>query len=85
MSLFLPPRIKGSAAIALCARCQKKFYMDDLVQDPNNKLWVCKEDSDLFDPYRLPARQTENITLSHPRPDVDVSADDGSHTLVPTE
>lgn len=71
-SPFLPVRTKGSAAIALCARCQKKFYYDELVQDPNNGLWVCKADQDQLDPWRLPARITEDISLQHPRPDVDL-------------
>jgi len=34
---------------------------------------VCKEDLDNFDPWRLPARQTENIALRFPRPDVSVA------------
>jgi hypothetical protein len=31
---------------------------------------VCREDLDEFDPYRLPARQTERINLPFVRPDV---------------
>jgi hypothetical protein len=69
MSEYLPVRAKGSAAIAICPRCQKKFYYDELVKDPNNGLWVCKDDCDIFDPWRLPARQAEDISLQHPRPD----------------
>jgi hypothetical protein len=35
---------------------------------------VCSEScSDQFDPYRLPARQPENISLRFPRPDADVA------------
>jgi hypothetical protein len=34
---------------------------------------VCKVDLDNFDPWRLPARKTENITLRFPRPDVSVA------------
>jgi hypothetical protein len=34
---------------------------------------VCKDDLDKFDPWRLPARQTENIALRFPRPDVSVA------------
>jgi hypothetical protein len=42
--------------------------------DPNFPgMRVCKEDLDNFDPWRLPARQTENISLRFPRPDVSVS------------
>lgn len=46
----------------------------DLMPDPNFPgMRVCKEDLDNFDPWRLPARQTENITLRFPRPDVSVA------------
>lgn len=42
--------------------------------DPNFPgMRVCKEDLDNFDPWRLPARQTENIALRFPRPDVSVA------------
>lgn len=70
MSLFLPVKSKGSVAIAVCQRCGKKMYYSDLRKDPNNGLMVCQDDLDLYDPWRLPARQTEDITLGHPRPDV---------------
>lgn len=66
---YLPVRTSGSAAIAICFRCQRKVYYDDLKQDPNNKNWYCKECVDIYDPWRLPARQAENISLQHPRPD----------------
>lgn len=36
---------------------------------------MCKADLDKFDPWRLPAIQTENIALRHPRPDVSVAID----------
>jgi hypothetical protein len=42
--------------------------------DPNFPgMRVCKVDLDNFDPWRLPARQTENITLRFARPDVSVA------------
>lgn len=69
---YLPVRTSGTAAIAVCPRCQKKVYHDDLVEDPNNKQWYCADCVDRLDPWRLPARQTEDITLRHPRPDVDL-------------
>jgi hypothetical protein len=34
---------------------------------------VCKEDLDQYDPWRLPALQTENIALRFPRPDVSIA------------
>lgn len=71
-NLYLPVRTKGSAAIAVCYRCQRKVYYNDLKQDPNNKQYFCPECVDIYDPWRLPARQAENIGLQHPRPDVDL-------------
>jgi hypothetical protein len=60
--------------------------------DPNSPgLRVCREDLDELDPYRLPARQTERITLPFVRPDVSVAtapagliSEDGN-TFVTTE
>lgn len=75
MSIYLPIRTKGSAAISVCPRCQRKMHYDDLVQDPNNKIWVCEECCDVLDPWRLPARATEDISLQHPRPDTDLATD----------
>jgi hypothetical protein len=57
-------------AIAICGRCSLKFAIDELEPDINYPgLLVCKEDSDWYDPYRLPPRETEDITLTMPRPD----------------
>jgi hypothetical protein len=42
--------------------------------DPNFPgMRVCKDDLDDFDPWRLPALQTENISLRFPRPDISVA------------
>lgn len=71
MPVFLDTRGRTKLAIAICGRCGQKFPYDDLREDPNFPgLYVCPDDLDQFDPYRLPARQTENITLEHPRPDI---------------
>jgi len=45
--------------------------------DPNSLgLRVCQQGcADQKDPYRLPARKTEKITLRFPRPDVSVAVD----------
>ena len=61
-------------SVALCDRCSRKFAYVDLMPDPNFPgMRVCKEDLDNFDPWRLPARQTENIALRFPRPDISVA------------
>jgi hypothetical protein len=47
-----------------------------LFQDPNSPgLRFCEADLDVFDPYRLPARQTENIALPFTRPDEPLTFD----------
>lgn len=72
MSLYLPVNLKGSAAIAICYRCARKVQYDELRKDPNNNNYYCRECVDLYDPWRLPARQAEDISLQHPRPDEDL-------------
>lgn len=70
MSVFLDTRGRATLAVAICGRCSRKFPYDELMPDPNYPgLRVCRDDLDQFDPYRLPARQTENIALRFPRPD----------------
>ena len=54
--------------------------------DPNFPgMRVCKDDVDNFDPWRLPARQTENITLRFPRPDVSVATGPNGGNLLQTQ
>jgi RNase P subunit RPR2 len=67
--LYLPVRTKGSAAIAICTRCGFKMYYADLKKDPNSNNFYCKDCVDIYDPWRLPARRAEDISLPHPRPD----------------
>lgn len=71
MPVFLDTTGNATLAIGICGRCSRKFPLDELMSDPNFPgLRVCRADLDEFDPYRLPARQTENITVRFPRPDV---------------
>jgi len=77
MSIFLDPRGKSTFGIGICGRCSRKFSLDDLMSDPNFPgLRVCRDDLDQFDPYRLAARQPEQIALNFPRPDIPVALDD---------
>lgn len=70
MSEYLNTLGNSTLAIGICARCSLKFALDDLESDPNYPgLRVCREDRDDYDPYRLPPRETEDITLEFPRPD----------------
>jgi len=74
MSVYIDTTGNSVLSVAICDRCSRKFAYVDLMPDPNFPgMRVCKEDSDNFDPWRLPARQTENIALRFPRPDVSVA------------
>lgn len=73
MGLYLNTRGQPTLGIAVCARCSRKFPIDKLHPDPNFPgLRVCDRDRDQFDPYRLPARQTEDITLPFTRVDTPI-------------
>ena len=70
MSLYIVPHGEGTVAIAICGRCSMKVPYSKLVADGDKPgLRVCPECSDHMDPWRLPARMSENITLKFPRPD----------------
>ena len=74
MGLFLDTRGLAYAGIGCCDRCSRKFPIGELMPDRNYPgLRVCKDDLDELDPYRLPARQTERITLPFVRPDVPIA------------
>lgn len=89
MPQYLDPTGRSTYGIAICGRCGQKFFLDELMPDPNTPgLMVCLADRDEFDPYRLPARQTENISLPFTRPDepLTFNSDEGLPlTLLVTE
>jgi len=70
MSIWLDTRGRSTLGIGLCGRCSRKMSLDELFSDPNSPgLRVCREDLDNLDPYRLPPRQPDQITLPFVRPD----------------
>lgn len=74
MSVYLDTRGNSVLSVAVCDRCNRKMAYVDLYPDPNFPgMRVCKEDLDQYDPWRLPALQTENIALRFPRPDVSIA------------
>ena len=74
MPVYLDTRGNSVLSVAICDRCSRKFAYTELYPDPNFPgMRVCKEDLDQFDPWRLPAIQTENIALRFPRPDVSIA------------
>lgn len=77
MPRFLDTRGNAVIAIFICDRCRMKRPIVEAMPDPNFPgLKVCQQGcADEKDPYRLPARKTERITLQFPRPDVSVAID----------
>lgn len=77
MPIFLDTRGYSDIAIAICDRCRMKRPHAELSKDPNFPgLMVCEQGcKDNFDPYRLPARKTEKITIRFPRLDADIAVD----------
>jgi len=75
MSLYLDTRGQPVATIGICDRCRLKRPLSRLVADGNAPgLRVCGDKGkrgcrDELDPYRLPARRTEDISVQYPRPD----------------
>lgn len=73
MPIFIDPSGHTNFGVGLCDRCKVKMPLDRLWPDPNYPgLRVCEKDRDVFDPWRLPARQTERINLPFVRPDIPV-------------
>lgn len=67
---FLDTRGRKHIAIGICDRCKMKFPIEELWSDRNVPgLKVCRKDLDDRDPWLLPPRQPEDITLRYPRPD----------------
>lgn len=86
MPVYLDTRGNSVLSVAICDRCSRKFAYVDLMPDPNFPgMRVCAEDKDNFDPWRLPALQTENIALRFPRPDTPVAIGPVSGQQVVTE
>ena len=70
MPRYLPVSSHGKVAVAICGRCGLKYQYNELKPDRNAPgLRVCNDCCDDKDPYKLPARRSEKITLQYPRPD----------------
>ena len=88
MPRFLDTTGNASIAIFICDRCKMKRPIIEAMPDPNFPgLRVCDQGcADQYDPYRLPARQTEKINLRFPRPDESVAVEqNGITTNAPNE
>ena len=74
MPRYLNTRGNHELGIGICDRCKMKFPIVDLHEDRNIPgLYVCDKDNDEFDPWKLPPRQEDDITLSKYRPDESVA------------
>ena len=80
MPRFLNTLGNAVLSVAVCDRCKMKRAHVELRPDPNFPgLQVCGRGcADDKDPYRLPARKTERITIRFPRPDVSVAVRDNN-------
>ena len=84
MSIFLDPTGKPTFGIGICGRCARTMFLSDLHPDPNAPgLMVCLEDRDVLDPYRLPARIEDRITLPFVRPDEAMSQEEAAPVVGP--
>lgn len=73
MPVFLDTSGNSVLSVALCGRCSKKFPSGELRPDGNSPgLYVCKDDWDTLDPWRLAARGPDQIALRFARPDTDL-------------
>jgi hypothetical protein len=85
MPKWLDTRGNAVLTIQICDRCKMKRAYTDVQQDENIPgLRVCRFGCiDQKDPYRLPMRQPEKISLRFPRPDADIAANQDALTTDP--
>jgi hypothetical protein len=85
MSDWLDTMGESVLIIAICDRCKMKRAYSEIRPDGNIPgIRVCGQGcSDQFDPYRLPARQSEKISIRFPRPDADVAEQQDALTTDP--
>jgi hypothetical protein len=83
MPVYLDTTGLSDLSIAICDRCKMKRAHAVMRSDPNFPgLQVCDQGcADNFDPYRLPARKTEKITIRFPRPDESIAVEDNNLTI----
>ena len=84
MARFLDTLGNSTLSVFICDRCKMKRPYADMRPDGNiPAIKVCSDScSDQFDPYRLPPRQPEKITIRFPRPDLDIAE---NHDAIITE
>lgn len=63
MARFLNTIGKTNLAVAVCGRCNRKVANADLQRDPDSRLMVCSGCVDAPDPWRLPMRVPDRVSL----------------------
>jgi len=67
---FIDTTGNATLGVGICSRCNFKFPLGDLADDPNLPGFkVCAVDRDDYDPYRLPTRGPDHVQLPFSRPD----------------
>lgn len=70
MSRFLDTRGEAVLSPYQCDRCKQRGRFSEMVEDRDRQgLWVHRTCSDELDPWKLPPRSSEDVTIPHPRPD----------------
>jgi hypothetical protein len=85
MPKWLNTRGNAVLNIAICDRCKMKRAYNDMSSDRNIPgLRVCNFGcNDERDPYRLPMRQSEKISVRFPRPDENIAEKQDTITTDP--
>lgn len=74
MSIFEQTLGKSIISPAICDRCRIRGAAADMIHDPDKPgLFVHKDCADAIDPWKLPGRQTEDVSIPSPRPDVEIT------------
>lgn len=90
MSVFLDTTGNDVLTIAICMRCNAKRPWSELIPDGNSPgLRVCRPTVhsgcwDTYDPYRLPPRQPDKISMQWTNPDVPLISDPVPTSTDPT-
>lgn len=84
MGKFLNTRGQPVLSPYICARCSIRGAFNEMVEDGDKPgLWVHRDCSDQLDPWKLPPRQSEDVTVPHPRRDSFVGS--ATPPLVPSD
>lgn len=74
MSRFAQTRGEAVLSPYICDRCHLRGVFSEMMVDGDKQgLWVHKTCSDQLDPWKKPPRQSDNVVIPNPRPDVKIT------------